>query len=110
MCDLWRANDSQACRESARQVLGHSKMPSPFPGLHAHGPCVCMLPAQSGPKPSDNLGSDLTLANDSQACRECVRQLLGHSKMPSFSPVWVRMRPAQSVPKHSDTLSLQSKA
>ena len=53
MCDLSLANDSPARPESARQVLGHSKMPSSFPRLDAQGPCVRMYPAQSRPKPSD---------------------------------------------------------
>ena len=53
VCDLLLANDSPACRESAPQILGHSKMPRSFPSLDAQGPCLRMRRVQSGPKPSD---------------------------------------------------------
>ena len=58
---------------------------------------------------------NLSLANDSQACRESARQVLGDSTMPGSFPVWMA-RPVraharlQSGQKISDDLSLRSNA
>ena len=61
-------------------------MQSSFPSQDAHGPCVRVRPAQSGPNFLAVYVCDLTLGNDSQAYRESARQVSSYSKMPSSFP------------------------
>ena len=80
VCHLSLANDSQACRESARLVLDHSKMPSSFQSVDMHDLCVRMRSTESGPRLCHNFSLRSRLANDSQAC------FWADSKMPSSFP------------------------
>ena len=80
------ANDPQACGKSARQVLGDSEMPTSFPSLDGTARACACAPSKVARNFPTIKFCDLTLVNDSHACRESPRQVLGDSKTPrSFS-------------------------
>ena len=68
--NLSLANDSQACRESARQVLGDSERPSPSPRLDATFRARTCASPQVGQNPVTLKVCNPWPSNHSQACHE----------------------------------------